>query len=216
MDRARPERVISLDMTLRAVGTDRIALKITDECGCSAECCINAVCEPANTPQAEARRRTLARLGGTNYILKLLTDNLGDIFVPVSTLTALRRDTLNALDSARRATYKFDRRRPCLLCGADMIGVTTTYHDNVANSLAAEVYTDAGAEVKQKAVEVERPQGPITVMTTRYCLRRELGACLRTDSASKLPSPLFISAPGLRYRLDFDCRACEMKVIALP
>ncbi len=68
-----------------------------------------------------------------------------------------------------------------------------------------------------KAMEVDMPQADeITVMNTRYCLRRELGACLREKGmGAKLPSPLFLRNESGVYRLDFDCANCGMKVIKI-
>ncbi|MDE6782779.1 MAG: hypothetical protein K2J17_03545, partial [Paramuribaculum sp.] len=57
------------------------------------------------------------------------------------------------------------------------------------------------------------PLNETRVMTTRYCLRRELGACLRTPSAAKLPPKLFIRSGPIRLALNFDCKNCEMHVI---
>ena len=180
---ARPQRSIALNMQLRGIDSERIALSITDERGNAVECVAEVPHQQANSPQTDARRRTLERLGGTIYRLESLDDGLADRFVAASALTALRR-------------------------------VTSPYHDNVANALAADVYTAAGATIAERAAEVERPTGETRVMTTRYCLRRELGACLRTPSAKRLPTPLYLCAPGIRYRLDFDCAACEMHVVA--
>ena len=42
-------------------------------------------------------------------------------------------------------------------------------------------------------------------MTTKYCLRYELGACLKTAGATKLKEPLFLENNGQRFRLQFDC-----------
>ena len=213
-DRARPTRTIAVDMTLRAVAHGRIALEASDERGNRVELCAAADIQAADTPQADARRRTLERLGNTIYRLRTLNDTLGDgTFIAASALTALRRDTTAALDAAQRARYAYDRRRPCALTPTDMAGTVTTYHDNVANAMAAELYAAAGATVRQKAAECERPDGEMRVMTTRYCLRRELGACLRTPDGKKLPEPLYLCAQGLRYRLHFDCAACEMHVL---
>lgn len=211
---ARPQRSVGLNMRLRGIDSERIALSITDERDNAVECVAEIPHQQANSPQTDARRRTIERLGGTIYRLKNLVDDLADRFVAASALTALRRDALAALDSAQRARYTYDRRRPCRLAPGDMAGLTTSYHDNVANALAAEVYTAAGATIAERAAEVERPTGETRVMTTRYCLRRELGACLRTPSAKRLPTPLYLCAPGIRYRLDFDCAACEMHVVA--
>ncbi len=59
-------------------------------------------------------------------------------------------------------------------------------------------------------------------MQCRYCLRHELGVCLTyPGKSSSLPSgevgrgPLFLRlADGRRFRLEFDCRQCQMNVYA--
>ena len=53
-------------------------------------------------------------------------------------------------------------------------------------------------------------------MRSKYCIRHELGICLKDSSASSLrmtvAGPLYLVNNGKRYRLDFDCAACEMTV----
>ena len=50
-------------------------------------------------------------------------------------------------------------------------------------------------------------------MTTRYCLRRELGACLRNPKqASHLPRNLYLNSGNLKFALAFDCARCRMYV----
>ncbi|MDE6270586.1 MAG: DUF3656 domain-containing protein, partial [Muribaculaceae bacterium] len=212
-DSAKPVRTIGIKMSLRQINPERISLRISDTRGNDIELAADVPFAEARSPQADARRRCLEKLGGTIYTLDELDDSLGTRFVPVSVLASLRRDALDALDRAQRARYNYDRRRPNRLTATDMQALTTSYHNNVANHLAASLYAEAGAKVGEKAVEVHRPKGDTTVMTTRYCLRRELGACLRTPDASRLPGPLFLRAPGINYRLDFDCDRCEMKVV---
>ena len=53
-------------------------------------------------------------------------------------------------------------------------------------------------------------------MTTDYCLRRELGACLKSQTSQKLPDELFLDSPAGLLRLDFDCAACRMKIHRIP
>ena len=50
-------------------------------------------------------------------------------------------------------------------------------------------------------------------MRTRYCLRYELGMCPVHQGAPD-PGPLFLLNNGRRLPLRFDCRACEMAVLA--
>ena len=50
------------------------------------------------------------------------------------------------------------------------------------------------------------------LMSCRYCIRYQVGECLR-DHADAVRGPLFLrGADGRRYLLQFDCRRCEMKV----
>ena len=94
-----------------------------------------------------------------------------------------------------------------------MAGLTTTYHDNVANSAASKFYADHGATVAESAIEVEPQQGRVRVMTTRYCLRRSLGACLKTPGANRLPKGVLkLVAPIGALELEFDCKNCQMKI----
>ncbi len=87
----------------------------------------------------------------------------------------------------------------------------------MANVLAARFYHRHGATIGEQAVEVEdKAEGERVVMTTRYCLRRELGACLRSKNAGKLPSPLYLRSRDILYRLDFDCDRCGMKLVVNP
>lgn len=53
-------------------------------------------------------------------------------------------------------------------------------------------------------------------MQTRYCLRREMGCCLKTAAGKSLPSPLYLQSDAHRFRLDFDCARCSMLLIHLP
>ncbi len=87
------------------------------------------------------------------------------------------------------------------------------YHDNVSNRLSRRFYESHGAKIEQEALETNLPKGEIRVMQTRYCIRRELGACLREKGADKLPQPLYLRNESGQYRLDFDCRRCGMNVI---
>ena len=49
------------------------------------------------------------------------------------------------------------------------------------------------------------------VMQAAYCLRRELGECLK--ERPRLRGDLYLETGGHRYRLEFDCKRCEMSLI---
>ena len=220
LERTSARRVIPLDMCLSAAGC-MLRLELTDAEGTSVTAALPFEPQSANTPQEGARARTLGKLGDTEFTLRKLTDELGNLFVPASLLTSLRRNGVELLRSTYIATYHFDRRRPADTSLHLPEGHIISRHDNIANHLAADFYRgllpeQEAQEPLARAVEVSAPADEsdgIRVMQTRYCLRRELGACLKTDGRDRLPSPLFLVSGNLRLRLDFDCSRCRMNVM---
>lgn len=209
-------RTIGVHFVLESIDSKRLSLAATDSRGCSATVTIDSEAQEARSPQTDARLRTLSRLGDTIYNIEGCDDRLGSRFVAASILADGRRRVLEALDTVAEATYNYDRRRKNMLAEDAFAGLAPlSYHDNIANRLARHFYTTHGATVGSPAIETSQrqPEGELTVMTTRYCVRRELGACLRTEDGKKLPSPLFLRNNSGLYRLDFDCSRCGMRVV---
>lgn len=213
---AEPERKIIVEFHLKKI-SGGIAMTSTDSRGLSATA--NLLLEDiqqAKSPQLDARRRVLSKLGDTIYTLGTVDDRLGEIFIPASLLSALRRDTISALDTTALATYSF-RYRGKEKFDVPLPSETITIHDNVANRLAREFYLSHGAKEIAPAMEVaEKNRDESHVMTTRYCLRRELDACLLGPNASRLPKDIFLQSPGIRLRLCTDCKNCMMNIYYSP
>lgn len=209
-------RTIRVDFGLRAIGRDRFVISASDERGCRVALPVDCELEEARSAQDSRRRDVLGKLGGTVYELGETDDSLGNLFVPVSVLAEARRKVIALLDTNAADTYAFDLRRQGMLGGDVFEGEKPLdYHWNVANSLAERFYRSHGARIGSHAIEVESPRADeVTVMSTRYCIRRELGACLkRKDEAGKLPTPCYLRNESGIYRLDFDCGRCGMKVV---
>lgn len=207
-------RTISVSMTLRSTKDSRIALDVRDERGCEVSVTTDeAYKDTAQSEQMDHRRTQLGRLGDTIYKLGSLDDRCGSIFIPSKALASLRRSAVELLNSLWCIRYQRPLRRPNKLAPDAFSNLTTSYHDNIANRQAENFYRSHGAIVKEKAAEIELPKKDTVVMTTRYCLRRELGACRKEASCGRLPEELWLEAPIGRLRLDFDCPSCQMKVI---
>lgn len=208
-------RRIAVNFSLSPLDDSRIVIEANDERGCKATAVFESEYSQADTDQSEYRRRTLEKTGGTIYVAASIDDRLDNRFVPASVLTRCRREILSLLDAQAEATYTYDRRRNLQLADDEFEKLPAlTYHDNVANEMAAHFYSSRGAVISQQAIERSKKiSGDTVVMTTRYCLRRELGACLKTPAGQKLPSPLFLRNESGLYRLDFDCKRCGMCVV---
>lgn len=205
-------RLIKVDISI-----DESGVSASDEMG-------NFVRLPLDVPKSVAHKpmnpeSIFAKLGGTHYRLDKFENNLDPkTFIQASRLTEIRRQLMQLLSEANVINFPFDYRRK--------EEATVPYpfkhldsRDNVANSKAAEFYREHGVESMQRAVEVTLQKGEQEVMTTRYCLRREMGCCLldkgvNAHKRNKFRGPLTISTGNHTFRLDFDCSRCEMKVIA--
>lgn len=214
-------RLNKVDISTRTT-TQGIAIEMRDERGLSISVGgLTQRPEAAMKSQEGAQERVLAKLGGTDYEAATIdVSGTASLFIPASELTTLRRRAVELLDRTAKVAYRREKRRPERLDAIWPEGATLTRHNNVANSLAEQVYRDHGVTGHiPAAIEVSQSldNDPV-VMTTRYCLRRELNACLRTPRGSNLRAPLTLSttlpsgAP-LNLRLDFDCANCRMRVL---
>ena len=127
-------------------------------------------------------------------------------FMSASFLNGIRRDLAAALDAqpVRMLPLRRGAVRP------DPAPKALTYQDNIANSIAREIYRERGSVSIEEAFELTHREG-VEYMRTKYCLRHELGLCPKQRPGTR-PEPLFLHNHGRRLRLDFDCAACEMTV----
>lgn len=202
-------RVIDVDIRCWQVAGG-IATEIADDRGNRAVVRHEVETVAAQTDQTNARQKVFSKLGSTVYRLRHL-DN-GDtnmIFIPASVLTAIRRDAVDALDRAIRLSHHYDHRRQEQ--AESYITDRLTYADNVSNRLARKFYEEHG--VKEIAPAMETTGGAQVgdvLMTTRFCLRREYGHCLRTPEGKKWDKNLSLVSGNIAMTLDFDCANCEM------
>ena len=165
--------------------------------------------QPASKPQGDRQVAELGKLGGTIYRLRE-AQVPGDIFVPASLLARLRRETIDLLDRNHRITRPIDKRRPEDMAAPCPI-TTLSPADNVANHLAEQLYRDHGVTDIAPALEAGTPVTDTTpLMHTRYCLRRQLGACLKGKRADSLPRDLYLKTGNTLLKVNCDCKNCEM------
>ena len=168
--------------------------------------------QTAEKPQRDNIIRQLTKLGGTPYECSSV-DLPADFnyFIPSSQLAELRRRLVDVLSQETHKSHEVYKShephkshkphypQPHLL--------------NIANREAAHFY---GA-TEPTAYEL-RPTADAVLMQCRHCLRYSLGYCVK--HGGKRPEwhePLFLRlGDGRRFRLEFDCRNCQMNVYAAP
>lgn len=208
------ERKIAVKIILRKDAASRIVADAEDERGNVVTCALEVEVRPSEKLQKHVQESTMGKLGTTIYKLTDFESRISERFAPVSQLSELRRRVVSALECANRVTYPLELRHREDKSVLFPEGKNLSYHENVANPLAEEFYRSHGVERIEKAVEVSAPMNKngMVVMSTRYCLRRELGICLKTPRGRRIPEPLMLKGGGVVFSLDFDCSKCGMKV----
>lgn len=180
--------------------------------------------QEAQKPQKDNMLRQLGKLGGTIYEAEeiIIADTLNRVFVPSSMLAELRRQALSSIEHILRKEP--DAPQPAL-CQAPL--PEDTYHKqysylhNIANNDAKAFYDEQGLHDADMAYELRnavalhgREDNGHLLMQCRHCIRYSLGYCVKNGGRRpQWKEPLFLRlADGRRFRLDFDCRNCQMNV----
>ena len=192
------------------------ALTLTDEDDNSVTLSLAREKEPARTPQEENLKTQLAKFGNTPFeAVRIDIDFAGNWFLPASVLADFRRQAVEKLISARRINYR--RELFVLKPTAHAFPQSTlTYLGNVMNAQAVSFY--AGHGVASIAPAFERaPAEKAVLMFCKHCLRYSMGRCpVHQRERSPYREPYYlVSTDGKRFRLEFDCKNCQMKVNAV-
>lgn len=209
MQRSTATRKIRVHFTL-----DDSGLSVADERGCYVK--IPLECNRDVAKKTPDYTHIFAKLGNTSYRLCSFTSNLDPtVFIPAADLTELRRRVIDALDKANNVSYPFQYRikeNPDALYMTDKID----YRDNVANTLSEKFYREHGVKKIEKALEVSKPNSEkkgLRLMTTRHCILRELGMCKKENGVRRYAEPLSLISGKKSFKLEFNCRDCEMHLI---
>jgi putative protease len=210
--RSKNNRHIFITLELGETGRG-YRLVARDEDGISAEMTAETELESARDPEQAIRiaRTCLTKSGGTPFVCReVLLTWQQPRFLPLSQLNGLRRDLLDALLEARLRAHPLVRvqRRPDDIPYPEK---RLSYTGNVLNRRARAFYERHGVTEITPAAESGIDLHGQRVMTTRYCIRGELGLCKSKLQAGGFIEPLFlIDDQDQRLRLDFRCDACEM------
>lgn len=202
----RREIPVEIDVRLTSKG---IFAEASDTRGTKAAAELRGDFPAAQKPEQaiDTIKTQLAKTGDTCFAVQNIRVEGRDIpFLPASQLNALRRQLLENLTTALLADY----RRPV----ADVENREYPYLPDpprdVTNRLAAEFYKDHGVADIPAPAELSADFAGQRVMTTPYCIRREIGQCLKEKPT--LRSELYLTREGYRYRLCFDCEKCMMNL----
>lgn len=214
MQKKSAERKMAVDICLTE-NNFGFTLSLTDEDDNSVSLTLQRAKEPARTPQTDNLRNQLGKLGNTPFEAKDIKIDLSDNwFIPSSELSELRRNAVEKLLEVRRINYHREVFRMKETKSKFPVS-TLTYLGNVMNSSAAEFYKNHGVLKVMPAFEKEQPKDAV-LMFCKHCIRYSMGWCpVHHKVRSPFREPYYlVSSDGRRFRLEFDCKQCQMKVLA--
>lgn len=237
--RKSSERKISVSLLLADTAFG-FTLTATDEDDNSVTLSFPYQKELARTLQADNLRTQLGKLGntpfeacspvganhhspGTGSAIEIHFS--GNWFLPASVVAEWRRQIIEKLITARRINYRQELAvwkptvHPFPLPDTSHKSVASrtslTYLGNVMNTRAASFYTDHGIASVAPAYEKQAVPGAV-LMFCKHCLRYSMGWCPTFQKGrSPYREPYYLlGTDGKRFRLEFDCKNCQMKVYA--
>ena len=163
----------------------------------------------------------LSKLGNTPFTCQKIEIQIDQIpFIQSSVLNQLRRDAIEKLTALRIGRFKPND-------SVFTVNDTQYYESaidggaNVVNHKAEAFYRRHGVNEIEWGYDMpryfnEKKGIDVPLMTTKYCLRYELGQCLQHKCNNIVDADfreeLFLENNGKRFRLQFDCRRCEMMI----
>ena len=209
------ERRIAVSLSVQETDAGFL-LSARDEDGNQAD--IEFLCEKeaARDPQKmrESLSAQLTKFGATEFRCDdFRIESEVRSFLPVAQLNALRRDLLDKL-TALRAEQRPILRRTLSGSTTPYPAPRLSYLGNVLNARAEAFYRRHDVSQIEPAAESGLDLSGRKVMTTKYCLKRELGLCDKElPPSERLTDPLsLVDEQGREYRLHFKCATCEMEV----
>ena len=183
------------------VSAEGFAITYTDCEGVTASAARTVPLDRAKNPgaNASALRVQAMKSGDTIFAVRDAEVRGAEWFVPASLAAEARRN--------RPLEHRILPENPAARYPSERL----TAEENVTNRLAEAFYRDHGVREIERGLDLAPTTAGHRVMRSAYCIRREIGECLR--ERPRLRGDLYLEHGAHRYRLEFDCAACEMSLI---
>ena len=211
VERSRTRRAVEARCNLM-LSAEGISVTYTDEEGFSVTVERSVALEGSKSAEKmrAVAEEQMAKSGDSIFRVVSVDVVGAEWFATAKMLAELRREALSML-AAKRMTRTMEHdirtdsgeaRFPVQRLGAEY---------NVVNSLSRRFYLKHGVEHIIDGLDLWATTVGERVMESSYCIRREIGECLK--KGTKLRERLYIEHGRHRYRLDFDCAKCRMSLI---
>lgn len=195
-----------------------ITIEAVDEDGNVSSVNLKNDFQPANDYEKalSTLKKQILKFGDTIFNIKSLKISLHTTpFIPVKTINDVRRE-LSAKMLSKRVLLRENIDLKPLKNTVEYPIQELDYKANVINQKARKFFAMHSAKVLELGAEAGTNLKNKDLMTCKHCLRYALNKCLKTINAYKDKSVWYlVDEKNVKYRLDFDCDNCEMKVVKL-
>jgi putative protease len=211
VERSRTRRTIAVECRLN-ITENEITATFTDVEGITAEVSRSVKLDEAKNvaKMVAVAEEQMTKCGDTIFRTSKVTVTGGEWFATAKMLAEIRREAL-ALLASKRAERSIEHDIRTDDGSAQYPERRLSPQHNVVNSLSRQFYKRHGVEHIVEGLDSWATTRGERVMESSYCIRREIGECLK--KGSKLRDRLFIEHGRHRYLLDFDCKNCRMSLI---
>lgn len=216
-------KMLEADQSIRKIAAtitlikekDQLHFQFQDEDQIVSEHILDQLPEIANNTEAANRNliTQLSKSGNSVFDIKEVNIDLdAAYFFRISELNEIRRllfekhEKQRILSFARKDSIREKKQIP-------FPQKDIAFSENISNQKAAAFYREHGVEKQEKALEISSVAKDQLLMTTRYCIKYEMGFCERFQGAKNTyTEPLYLQDQNRKYILKFDCKNCLMQI----
>lgn len=212
VERSRIRRAIDVNCHLE-LSAERVVARYSDSRGDGVEVVRMVALEEAKSvdKMRSVAEEQMAKSGDSIFRVTAVEVVGANYFATAKLLAELRREALAKLAAHRVSAPNGERYTRPENLEAKYPEKRLSPQHNVVNSLSRRFYLKHGVEHIVEGLDSWATTHGERVMESSYCIRREIGECLKRGS--KLRDTLYLEHGRHRYRLDFDCKRCRMNLI---
>ena len=207
------QRKIDISIIFKQIGASYF-VNVVDEDSNQFEVKLGEFTEAQNTEMSQKMiRESLAKTGNSIFNCTDVKMNFQQTpFIKKSEINQTRRDLLENFLKVRILNKPIYESK---LEDNDIPYVTDSldFRGNVINKKAESFYHKHGVNSIANGAELTRDFNNKTVMTTKYCIRKELGQCLLETKSQGSPEWLLKDSEENEFQLKFNCNVCEMEIV---
>ncbi len=169
--------------------------------------------------EAERSKKTMeeqfTKTGDTIFLVENLDFFGNEIpFLRISELNTLRRSVFELLLFERIKNYPKESSKINLEIQTYPEQIIEKQH-NILNSYAKRFLEKRGAKIVSMSAELNNDYRNLALMTTHHCLKFEYGHCQKypNPSIQSTESPAFLKLNQQLFKLEYDCKNCQMELI---